>query len=278
MTVPPTNNQAWLPHCWLAMVLPLVILVVAPGRPARAQPRSGSTAPAPAPANEDARRLFAQGQQAFDERNFDSAAAFFLESYDAVREPLMLFNIASAYDRGGNRRQAVTYYEAYLAATPTAANRPHVESRLTILRAELARTNSQVGDTHAAEPIEEADRHSDAASETGASGPGIAPWLLTAAGAASLVAGGVFTALTLTEKSELDDRCNDKLCPPGQGEAIDRMETFALIADITLGAGAAMLAGGILWLLLADGDEQAPPPITAFCTGTSCNLVALWPL
>ena len=229
---------------------------------------------------EEARQLFREGNEAFGAREYERAVQLFLRSYDAVREPMMLYNIGSAYDRAGDVNEAVTHYDAYLAAIPEASNRPHVESRLTLLRAQLSRTGAPSGpEAHSepvATPIGDATGVGDASSEeSGTPDVALGPWILVGTGAAAVATGVVFGALVLGDRSELDEACVDMRCPLSQADAIDSMETKALVADILIGVGIGAAGAGLLWLLLDSDDREAgagPPPVTASCDSVGCAI------
>jgi hypothetical protein len=72
-------------------------------------------------------------------------------------------------------------------------------------------------------------------------------WVLGGVGIAGL---GAFTYFGLTAKSEYDTLKND--CSPGcSDDQTSTGRTNALIADISLGVGAAALIGGVTWLIIA---------------------------
>lgn len=76
-----------------------------------------------------------------------------------------------------------------------------------------------------------------------------AAFALGGVGLASLAAGGIFAGLTAGRKAAADEHCPDKLCDaPGLGE-VATARTYAWVANVTLGAGGALvLVGGILAL------------------------------
>jgi hypothetical protein len=85
--------------------------------------------------------------------------------------------------------------------------------------------------------------------DDGAAGPGIPAgvWALGGVGIAGL---GAFTYFALTAKGEYDDL--EGSCSPGCTDSQTQAgRTNALLADISLGVGAAALVGAVTWLIIA---------------------------
>lgn len=81
------------------------------------------------------------------------------------------------------------------------------------------------------------------------SGQRAAGFAMGGVGLAALAAGGIFAGLTAGKKASADERCPDKLCDAtGLGD-VATAHTYAWVANVTLGAGGALvLVGGILAL------------------------------
>lgn len=114
--------------------------------PAFAQtgPRQGT-----AEADRRARALYAEGQQAFQQEDYATAAARFEAAYAlSPRAVLLLYNLGITYDRLQMPQQALEAYEHYLQQSPDASERDEVEARLRVLRAdaEIARERAEQGD------------------------------------------------------------------------------------------------------------------------------------
>ncbi|MCC6554648.1 MAG: PEGA domain-containing protein [Polyangiaceae bacterium] len=108
-----------------------------------------------------------------------------------------------------------------------------------------------------------ADAGPDAAGpSSGSSGRRIAGVVVGAVGLAGLAAGGVFVGLTASKKSSADDGgCDgDHVCTAEGIAEIEDARLFANVANLALGAGAALvITGGILYLTAGD----APPAAAA---------------
>jgi tetratricopeptide (TPR) repeat protein len=76
------------------------------------------------------------GQAAFDDENYEEAIHEFRAAYELVPEPMLLYNIAVAYERMERLDDAVEHYEEYLREEPEADNAAEVNRRLERLNEE----------------------------------------------------------------------------------------------------------------------------------------------
>ncbi len=113
-----------------------------------AQPPEGlgaEAAPGPAASIEwqrreqEARRYFLAGREAYQEGRYESALEHFEKSYELSGRPALLWNIATAADRLRRTDRAIEAFELFLAAKPDSDLRPQVEARLRVLREERRR-------------------------------------------------------------------------------------------------------------------------------------------
>ncbi|MFO0649913.1 MAG: hypothetical protein U0326_27080 [Polyangiales bacterium] len=109
-------------------------------------------------------------------------------------------------------------------------------------------------------------------------GPGVGPWIVMGAGVASLALSGVFFGLREGALSDRDARCtgaalrgDDCVVPAAQVQdaqsAQDAAVGFTTAAYVTLGVGAAALAGGVLWRVLG-GRRTENVTVSASPTAT----------
>jgi len=99
----------------------------------------GLAAPAAAQAQPDfeaAKRHFMTGKDLFVRKAFLKAAEEFNQAYEMTRDPVLLFNVAEAYENAGRREEAIRFYEGYLAGVPSAQDREDVERKITWLKRE----------------------------------------------------------------------------------------------------------------------------------------------
>ncbi|MSP59931.1 MAG: hypothetical protein EXR72_06250 [Myxococcales bacterium] len=90
----------------------------------------GLAAPALAQDYEAAGRHFTAGQEAFSRGQYNRAADEFEAAYQITKDPVLLYNIGEANERGGNGRAAVRSYRGYLTDAPQAADRVDVERKI----------------------------------------------------------------------------------------------------------------------------------------------------
>jgi outer membrane protein assembly factor BamD (BamD/ComL family) len=86
-----------------------------------------------------AHAVFLSGKQFLDESNYDKAISYFNDAYSidcSVHAILPI--IATAYERKGDKSEAVRALEEYLRRVPNAADREHVERRIKNLNDQLA--------------------------------------------------------------------------------------------------------------------------------------------
>ncbi len=97
-----------------------------------------------------ARVLYAQGQQAFMQEDYGTAAARFEAAYAlSPNAVLLLYNLGLTYDRLQMPQQAHDAYEHYLQVAPNAPERAEIEARLRVMRAdaEMARERQEAIDS-----------------------------------------------------------------------------------------------------------------------------------
>jgi tetratricopeptide (TPR) repeat protein len=136
--------------------LVLVVLVACGGarepEPSRiviAAPRPDAGVPAaPAPASQppavatraDAAAHWKAGQDAYDLGQYDVAIEEFKRGYELQPEPAFLYNIAQAYRRLGQAKEALFFYKRYLGLDPDSKARAQVEAWIVELEAALAKS------------------------------------------------------------------------------------------------------------------------------------------
>lgn len=80
------------------------------------------------------------------------------------------------------------------------------------------------------------------------------PWVLGGVGVVGLAGAGVFYALRRGEERDLDDLCTVP-CPPRAGDTIDRSNRYGTLSVVSLGVGAAALAGSAV-LFVYEGSKR----------------------
>jgi tetratricopeptide (TPR) repeat protein len=99
----------------------------------------GLAAPAEARApfdkSTEAKAHYELGMTAYGLGHFDRAIEAFTQAYRFDPAPILLFNIAQAHRKKGDRDQAIVYYRRYLDAAPGAEDREQVQQRIRELEA-----------------------------------------------------------------------------------------------------------------------------------------------
>ncbi|MCC6556346.1 MAG: hypothetical protein IT372_25585 [Polyangiaceae bacterium] len=109
------------------------------------------------------------------------------------------------------------------------------------------------------EPAPKPEPRPEPKPEGSASGLRTLGFIAGGVGLAGLAAGGVFGALTFSKAGEASKACGagDTACGDERRQAYDDGQTTALISNIAFGAGAALLAGGVV-LILTSGPAEEP--------------------
>jgi hypothetical protein len=91
------------------------------------------------------------------------------------------------------------------------------------------------------------------------SGSRVLPWTVTGIGGATLLAGGIFGAMTLNKVNAISSSCPNNQCPSSYPlkPAQDDARRFIRITDTLLIGGGVIAVTG-LWLLLTTGGTEAP--------------------
>lgn len=226
---------------------------------------AGTTAYAAEP-NVEARRLYAEGKAEYAQGHYAAAVELFERSYALSESSALLFNMAQAHRLAGpgHCSDALSLYKGYLAAEPEAENKQEVAERITELgdcSAEkkpekpaetpaptLAPAATPPHDTGNAEPRREAP-----AAATRRSQLPTGPVLVTGAGAALLVAGGVLYARAWDKHREAERRCP---CYPG---TYSSWEVLTNVSYALLAVGGATLGGGVTWWVVGEPARSGQP-------------------
>ncbi len=177
-------------------------------------------------------QLFEQSAEAYNRGEFQRAVELLKEAYRLKPDPVLLYNLARAYEGLGDLPNGLASYQAYLTAQPNAEDAGAVASRIAALKKQL--------DDRAAI---ERERLRRATAPTPPPEPSVAPWILGGVGAAAALTGTVFAGLALA-------RHDAALSEPRQTEAArvqSNAKTFAVVADVTWIAGGVLLAAGLIW-------------------------------
>lgn len=217
-----------------------------------------------------AARLFEEGATSYRAGRFDAAIRLFKEAHRLSNEPVLLFNLAKAYEGKGALAEAVSAYRRYLSDEKNLSDRGAIEARIETLVAHLeARA---VLERRAEEERLRAER---AERERGASsGPSPAPWIVAGVGVAGIAVGSAFAATALGKEEDVESEPIQRRAEALRGEA----EDFALGANIAFAVGGALGVGGVTWGII-DLFASSPtnPAISLHLGPTRVGMVVVFP-
>ena len=207
--------------------------------------------------------------------DYDGAVIFYQKAYDLVPHPVLHFNIGQAHRLAGRDEEALAAYQAYLEAEPGGVKAKEARGFVKEIEARLAVKRKQEAEEAARRAAEEEARRKQEEEARKALPPDPEPepepepepdpeprrdggggWMRPtgiAVGAAGVVSLGIGAFFGLKAKS-----LSDELSEPGaqfdpgkeaDGEAAER-NMF-----ITVGAGAVLVAGGVVLFVLGGGDS-----------------------
>jgi tetratricopeptide (TPR) repeat protein len=177
----------------------------------------------------NARRATLQGREAFSAGRYEDAERFFLDAYNLVPEPALLYNLARCRAALGRDLEAAETYERFSTLTPDPQDRREAEA-MAIEARRRAAVRAPVAVRHA--------RY-------------IAP-AATALGAVALALGAAGLGTGLAAQARHDDL--DRLCAAGcPADAAEEARTgerlrIASIATLAIG-GAAVIAGTVAFAI-----------------------------
>lgn len=234
-----------------------------------------------------AHQVFLSGKQFLDESNYDKAISYFKDAYSidcSVHAILPI--IATAYERKGDKAEAVRALEEYLKRAPNAPDREVIERRIANLKAQLASAPATTGTpppstTATAAPIgttaptATAPATGEATASASTAAPtattvspapeggahSLAPWIVVGAGGAAAVGGVVLYAIGAGDVSSASQACpSRKNCSQTVTDKGNNGRTLETVGAVLGGVGLAAVAGGLVWHFL---EPTTPEKSTA---------------
>ncbi len=191
--------------------------------------------------------------------HFAQAAVEFREAYRLSRDPALLFNVGSALYDANDPQGALDAFVAYLEAMPTAANRPVVEGRIASLRARVATSAAPSAAPMRVEPVTVASSSPPPrvpVEPTRAASVPVGAIVLGGAGVLVAASSVLFYALRASALAPCTDESDAIVCP--DAASANAGITYSALTNWSLGIGAAMIAGGAVWLIVARTTDRAP--------------------
>ncbi len=216
---------------------------------------------------QDARLHFELGTRAYERGEFTTAADAFAEAYRLSGRPALLYNMYVAHRDAQLREEAAEDLRRYLREAGEIPNRARLEVVLAQLEAELA------GQPPPPEPhAERGDRAETRPSPSSGGADPVGPIVVTAIGAAALVASAITGGLALARNGELSDACPADVCADGSARGIQSdVETLSITTDILWPVGAVAAAVGLIWLVVELGASSDDARASLACGPTGCE-------
>jgi tetratricopeptide (TPR) repeat protein len=222
-------DRSWA--AWFGRALALGVLTAAPAA-------YGQPSPPQASAHDRALELFSDGKKAYKQGDFRTAIDHLEAAYELEPAPVLLYNLARAYEGIGELDKAVSDYERFLTADPNAEDRGAIEARVATLKRQIEIQSEKQAPAEAPPPE---------APVVPARSPSSVPVVVLAAGGAGLVIGGIFGGLAMSENHTQNAATTSQL--DGQN-AHDRAGSFAVASEVGFIAGGVLAAVGVVWLIL----------------------------
>jgi tetratricopeptide (TPR) repeat protein len=231
---------------------------------------------------ERAHNVYLSGKQYLDESNYDKAISYFTDAYSIdCSVHGILPAIATAYERKGDKAEAIRALEEYLRRAPNAPDREKIERRVRNLNEQLAHEQPAPSAQAPLAPTASAAPPAPAAPEASATISPLAaapapvdvgakpsrsplPWVLTGAGGVVAIAGGALLAVGNSDISTASSSCpTRKGCPTSIADKGNTGRTLEAIGWAGVGVGGAALATGVILLILQASSTQAAPASSA---------------
>ncbi len=234
-----------------------------------------------------AHAVYLSGKQFLDESNYDKAISYFNDAYSidcSVHAILPI--IATAYERKGDKSEAVRALEEYLRRVPNAPDREHVERRIKNLNDQLAHeappasaASASSGAVASAAPAPSAPPESSAAPVTppastvsleppaqpSGGGASVGPWVVAGMGGAAVIGGVVMYVLGSSDVSSAESACpSRKLCADAVASQGNRGRTLETVGVVVGGVGIGAIVAGLLWHHF---DKAKPEGVSAVGAG-----------
>lgn len=192
--------------------------------------------------------------QFFERGDYERALAYWRDAYgfDCSRPPLLL-NIASAYEKKGDKAAAVAVLELFLTRAKDSPDAPVVQEKIANLRAALDAERAVAPTPPPTAPVapptppptEETERPY-----------GIAPWIVVGAGGAVALVGVVPLVIGAGKISDAEEACPTRTgCPASAADQGNTGRSLSLAGQILIPVGLVTAAGGLVWQL-AFNEEQ----------------------
>ncbi len=250
--------------------------------------------PASEPDYARATELYEAATRAMDEGRPDDAARDFLAAYAITKDPVLFYKIGSAYEKAGNCREALGYYQRYLDEGKPADNFVALtRERIEACTAQL-NTTPPAPEPEPPAPPDTAPADAPAASPTDApvEPPADTPipqptvnqdraWLFVGGALAFVTAGAVLAYSTSSAEQDVRDLYIANNGRPPEYDAntkkryealIDEGRRYEILTWTSFGLAAGCAIGATIFFLRDGGEVSVAPVVTPKETGVSATL------
>lgn len=251
--------------------LTVIALVLAVAASAYAGPLSK-------PTNPEAREHLERGNRLFEVGSFDAA----IEEYKAgaliENAPLFLHNIALAYRMAGKRKESIFFYDQFKRrAHPTGEMLAEINKLIDQMKSELEERSKTMPPTEPAPSTQGTDgsqdsqgsersvtAQSDIAAPVSSSPDWFAIGMISAGSVGVLVGGGL-----LWDAHSLRGDAGSTTNQIQRDALYEKADTRTLVGGIVGGVGVAVLATGVIKLVVGRGNAGTPATSSALNVGAS---------
>jgi tetratricopeptide (TPR) repeat protein len=204
----------------------------------------------------EARGLFEAGRAAFARERYPQALEYFERSYEVLRVPELLYNVAQSAARSGDSERALRAFEQYLAMIPDGPEAEEVRARIAAIRAEQApAVDTTIEPEAAPEPAPTPERMRAASSDMGP------PAITIGASAAVAIAGAILTGVAASMNASIEAAADGATWADYRGD----YESAPVLGGIGIAALALGLAGAgaaVGWLVVESAGDSVGVAVT----------------
>lgn len=217
-------------------------------------------------AHDRALELFGKGREAFKASKFQESIDLIKEAYALEPAPVLLYNLAKAYEGLGDLENATATYEKYLAEEKDIPDRAAIEEKVRNFKKALAekdRLAKERDEALAKLKKKDGEKKDEPAPDSPKRPPSPVPWVFVGVGAAGVAVGGVLGGLAVGK----DD---DAKAAASQKDAVDLHDSakgLALGSTVGFIAGGVLAGGGLLWGIIDVATRGPAKPAVSVDVG-----------
>jgi tetratricopeptide (TPR) repeat protein len=207
------------------------------------------------------RTLWEDAMKQYDLGAFEEAIKTYEEAYRLLPNPQILNNLGQAERQLHNYERAIFYFRSFLRYQPNATNRPAIEQLIIELQGlDKAQKNSaeHPPDTVHTPPALPAATQPALVVEDRRWYQDPIGWTLVGAGLVAIGVGAGFLILS----NGLSDDAKTATDQSHAQSLLDSSHTFQVAGGVTIGVGAALVAGGVVKMVLYDKGPHTDPKVS----------------